>query len=155
FTLDARERRIELTERGRRRLEALTEPLGGIWRGRLRREDLVRQALCAEHLYQRDTHYLLQDKGRVVIVDEFTGRRMPDRAWGQDLHQLVESKEGVALSGRNETLARISYQRFFQRYLRLAGMTGTAREAAAELWTVYGLGVWRIPTRRPLRRRAG
>jgi preprotein translocase subunit SecA len=153
FTTDRREQRIDLTEGGRRRLEAVGPPLGGLWHSRARREDLVRQALGARHMYHRDTHYLLQD-GRVVIVDEFTGRRMPDRSWGQDLHQLLEAKEGVALTGRNETLASISYQRFFQRYIHLAGMTGTAREAASELWSVYGRGVWRVPPRHPLRRRA-
>ena len=153
FTVDARERRIDLTERGRQRLTELAPPMGTVWRGRLRREELVRQALGARHMLHRDLHYLLQDDGRVVIVDEFTGRRMPDRSWGQDLHQLLETKEGAGLTGRNETLARISYQRFFRRYLHLAGMTGTAREAAAELWSVYRLGVRRVATRRPLRRR--
>jgi preprotein translocase subunit SecA len=153
FTIDARERRVDLTERGRERLSELAEPMGTVWHGRLRREELVRQALGARHMFHRDMHYLLQGDGRVVIVDEFTGRRMPDRSWGQDLHQLLETKEGARLTGRNETLARISYQRFFRRYLHLAGMTGTAREAAAELWSVYRLGVRRITTRRPLRRR--
>ena len=153
FTVEARERRIELTERGRLRLDGLARDLGGPWRGRLRRENLVRGALRAQHLVARDTDYVLSDDGRVVIVDEFTGRRMPDRAWEQDLHQLLEVKEGVALTRRNETLARISYQRFFRRYLRLAGMTGTAREVAPELWSVYGLGVWRVPPNRAVRRR--
>jgi preprotein translocase subunit SecA len=154
FTVDTRERRIDLTDRGRQRLTELTQPMGTVWRGRLRREELVRQALGARHMFHRDMHYLLQGDGRVVIVDEFTGRRMPDRSWGQDLHQLLETKEGARLTGRNETLARISYQRFFRRYLHLAGMTGTAREAAAELWSVYRLGVRRVATRRPLGRRA-
>jgi preprotein translocase subunit SecA len=154
FRIDPRERRVELTDAGRRRLHALAQPLGGLWHGRMRREELLRQALAARHLYERNTHYVLHGDGRVVLVDEFTGRRMPDRSLGGDLHQLVETKEGARLTGRNETLARISYQRFFQRYLHLAGMTGTARETAAELWDVYGLGVWRLPTRRPLRRRA-
>jgi preprotein translocase subunit SecA len=154
FTIDRRERRIDLTERGRQRLSDLAQPMGAVWRGRLRREELVRQALGASHMFHRDVHYLLQDDGRVVVVDEFTGRRMPDRSWGDDLHQLLETKEGACLTGRNETLARISYQRFFRRYLHLAGMTGTAREAAAELWSVYRLGVRRVATRRPLRRRA-
>jgi preprotein translocase subunit SecA len=120
----------------------------------LRREDLVRHALEALHIYHRDTHYVLEGDGRVVLVDEFTGRRMADRAWSEDLHQLIETKESAPLTGRNETLARISYQRFFRRYLRLAGMTGTAREAAAELWSVYGLGVRPVAPRRRLRRRA-
>jgi preprotein translocase subunit SecA len=153
FTVDARERRVDLTERGRQRLSELAQPMGTVWRGRLRREELVRQALGARHMFHRDMHYLLQGDGRVVIVDEFTGRRMPDRSWGQDLHQLLETKEGARLTGRNETLARISYQRFFRRYLHLAGMTGTAREASAELWSVYRLGVRHVATRRPLRRR--
>jgi preprotein translocase subunit SecA len=90
----------------------------------------------------------------VQIIDEFTGRLMPDRSWEQGLHQLVEVKEGCALTDRNEPLARISYQRFFRRYLRLAGMTGTAHEVASELWAVYRLAVVRVPTNRPLVRRA-
>jgi preprotein translocase subunit SecA len=154
FRIDERDRTVDLTDRGRHRLAELAKPLAGLWRGRLRREDLVRQALAAQRLHRRDTHYLLHDDGRVAIVDEFTGRRMPDRALSGDLHQLLEVKEGVALSGRTEPLARISYQRFFRRYLHLAGMTGTACEAASELWSVYGLGVWRVSTRQPLRRRA-
>jgi preprotein translocase subunit SecA len=154
FTLDARARRIDLTEGGRARLDALAGALGGVWRGRLRREDLVLQALQARHLYQRDTHYVLQDGARVVVVDEFTGRRMADRSWDRDLHQLLETKEGVPVTSPPETLARLSYQRFFRRYLRLAGMTGTAGEAASELWSVYGLAVWRVAPRRVLRRRA-
>jgi preprotein translocase subunit SecA len=153
FTIDRRERRIDLTERGRQRLSELAQPMGTVWSGRGRREELVRQALGASHMFHRDVHYLLQGDGRVVIVDEFTGRRMPDRSWGEDLHQLLETKEGGRLTGRNETLARLSYQRFFRRYLHLAGMTGTAREAAAELWSVYRLGVRRVATRRSLRRR--
>ena len=154
FTLDARQQRVELTEQGRRTLEERTRSLGALWRARLRREHLVGQALTAQHLLHRDTHYLVQDGERVVLIDEFTGRRMPDRSWEQGLHQLLEVKEGVALTGRNETLARISYQRFFRRYLHLAGMTGTAREVSSELWAVYRLGVWRVRPHRPLRRRA-
>jgi preprotein translocase subunit SecA len=77
---------------------------------------------------------------------------MPDRSWEQGLHQMVETKEGYAVTGRNETLARISYQKFFRRYLRLGGMTGTAREVTKELWSVYRLGVVSIPTNRPLQR---
>ena len=152
FTVDRRERRIDYTDEGRRRLAELARPMGGVWRARLRREHLVRQALGARNLFRRDTHYVVEGDCRVVIVDEFTGRRMPDRSWHDDLHQLIEAKEGVALSSANETLARMSYQRFFRRYLHLAGITGTARDAASELWSVYGLAVWRVPTNRPLRR---
>ena len=88
------------------------------------------------------------------IIDEYTGRVMADRSWEHGLHQMIEAKEGCAISGRQETLARISYQRFFRRYLRPAGMTGTAREMARELWSVYRLNVVSVPTNRPLRRDA-
>ena len=88
------------------------------------------------------------------IIDEYTGRVMEDRSWERGLHQMIEAKEGCALTGRQETLARISYQRFFRRYLRLAGMTGTAREVGKELWSVYRLDTVPIPTNRPLRRKA-
>src|SRR5688500_19521826 len=78
---------------------------------------------------------------------------MADRSWERGLHQMIEAKEGCPISGQQETLARISYQRFFRRYLRIAGMTGTAREVARELWSVYRLPVVSIPTIRPVRRR--
>jgi preprotein translocase subunit SecA len=150
------EREVDLTDAGRARIRAAGEsaPPGGaaLWRNTRQREELIRQALYALHLLHRDSHYLVAD-GKVQIIDEYTGRLMPDRNWERGLHQLVEAKEGCKLTPRNETLARISYQRFFRRYLRLAGMTGTAREVAAELWAVYRLGVALVPTHRPLRRR--
>jgi preprotein translocase subunit SecA len=110
---------------------------------------LVVQALHALHLFQCDRDYLVRD-GRVQIVDEFTGRILSDRSWERGLHQMVEAKEGCRLTAQKDTLARISYQRFFRRYHRLAGMTGTAREVAGELWSVYGLRVVRVPTNRPV-----
>jgi len=119
-----------------------------VWTGPNRREELARQALSALHQFQRDRHYLVAE-GKVVIVDEYTGRTMADRSWERGLHQLIEVKEGCALTGQRETLARISYQRFFRRYLRLSGMTGTAKEISAELWAVYRLKVTRVPTRKP------
>ena len=142
---------VEIRECGLQRLEDLCEDLTGIWRGPRRREQLVRQALSALHQFQRDKHYLVRD-GKVVIIDENTGRLMPDRSWEHGLHQLIEIKEGCEVTGRRETLARISYQRFFRRYVHLAGMTGTAREVAGELWAVYRLRVATVPTNRPARR---
>ena len=142
---------IEITDNGGRKLEKLAQSLTGVWRGPRRREQLVRQALSALHTFKRDKHYLVRD-GKVVIIDEFTGRLMPDRSWEQGLHQLIEIKEDCEVTGRRETLARISYQRFFRRYVHLAGMTGTASEVASELWAVYGLRVARIPTHKPPRR---
>ncbi len=152
FRLEGRERSVTYTPEGEARLSERGRLLGGIWAGRLRREDLVRQALVALHLLVRDQHYLLRD-GKVQIVDEFTGRIMDDRSFEHGLHQMLEAKEGCELTSRRDPLARISYQRFFRRYRRLAGMTGTAREIAGELWSVYGLPVVRIPTNRPVVRR--
>ena len=126
----------------------LTERNGGVWSAPSHRDDLISQALSALHLYILDKHYIVEE-GQVRIVDEYTGRIMPDRSWERGLHQMVEAKEGLEISGRQETLARISYQRFFRRYLRLSGMTGTAKEVAGELWSVYRLDVVRIPTNRP------
>jgi preprotein translocase subunit SecA len=151
FALDERERQVRILEAGSRRLAELAAAHAGILSGRRRREELVRQALVALHLFRRDQQYLV-DGERVKIIDEYTGRVMPDRAWEQGLHQMIEVKEGVSPSARQETRARISYQRFFRRYLRLAGMTGTAAEVAAELMAIYRLPVVRIPTHRPLRR---
>lgn len=152
FVCEERERTVRLTAAGQERLAALTQGYGGVWAGRRRRETLLCQALTALHLMRRDTHYLVKD-GKVQIIDEFTGRTMEDRTWEHGLHQLVEAKEGCALTGLHEPLARISYQRFFRRYLHLAGMTGTAREVHGELWSVYRLAVVTIPTNRLLRRR--
>ncbi|HZP92259.1 MAG TPA: preprotein translocase subunit SecA [Burkholderiales bacterium] len=146
-----KESQIELTDAALRRLEERGRSLGGVWSGPRRREQLVRKALTALYLFQRDKHYLLRD-GKVVIIDEFTGRLMPDRSWEQGLHQLIEIKEGCEVTGRRETLARISYQRFFRRYVHLSGMTGTAAEVADELWAVYRLRVAKVPTHRPVRR---
>jgi preprotein translocase subunit SecA len=151
FSVDMAGRTVRLTPEGLARLDELAAPLGGVWAGRLRREELARQALVARQLFQRDRHYLVRD-GRVQIIDEYTGRLMPDRSWERGLHQLIEVKEGVPVTAHHDTLARISYQRFFRRYLRLAGMTGTAREVAGEVWAVYGLPVVRVPTNRPSRR---
>jgi preprotein translocase subunit SecA len=151
FVIDDREHRVVLTESGEERLEVLAKPVGGIFKGPHRRSEFVSRALAALHVFQRDKHYLVAD-GKVQIIDEYTGRVMPDRTWQHGLHQMIEAKEGLEISGHSEPLAQISYQRLFRRYLRLAGMTGTAREVAGELWSVYRLAVVRIPTHRALRR---
>jgi len=153
FRLVAREARVELSERGRERLGELAQPLEGLWTGPRRRTEWVERALAALHLFQRDRHYLVRD-GKVEIIDQPTGRVAPDRSWERGLHQLIEVKEGCDLTSEGETVARISFQQFFRRYLRLAGMTGTAREVAGEIWSVYRLHTLAIPTRRPVRRHA-
>ena len=151
FTLNDRDKRVELMDIGKAQIRQLTRGMGGVWNGTKRRNELVKQALAALHLYVLDKHYLVKE-GKVQIIDEYTGRVMADRSWERGLHQMIETKEQCAISGRQETLARISYQKFFRRYLRIAGMTGTAREVTRELWSVYRLNVVRIPTHRPMQR---
>ncbi|RMG38492.1 MAG: translocase [Gammaproteobacteria bacterium] len=152
YRVDRMNREVTLEKASRRRLETLTADLEGLWRIRKAREELVRQALTALLLFENGHDYLVID-GKVQIVDEFTGRIMPDRSWQAGLHQMIEAKEGVEITGEKRTLARITYQRFFRRYLRLAGMTGTATELAGEFRDTFGLLTVRIPTHRPVRRR--
>ncbi|MCC6608257.1 MAG: preprotein translocase subunit SecA [Burkholderiales bacterium] len=151
FVLDRREHQAHFTEAGRTKLDEWAVALPGVWSGRRRREELVAKALTALHLFQRDKHYLVHD-GKIQIIDEYTGRVLPDRSWELGLHQMIEAKERVELTDQQASLARMTYQRFFRRYLRLSGMTGTASEIAGELWSVYRLPVVKVPTHRPLRR---
>jgi len=151
FHVRGLEREVVVTGLGRTRLAELASAYGGIWSGSRRREELVQQALVAQCLYVRDRHYLVRDD-TVQIIDENTGRVMPGRSWERGLHQMIETKEGCSVTAQNETVARLTYQRFFRRYLRLSGMTGTAREVAGELRWVYRLNVVTLPTHRPLRR---
>ena len=146
------ERVVELTQAGHARAADLARVLGAPWDVALRRDELVSQALTALHLFVCDEHYLVRD-GKIQVIDAFTGRVMADRSWGQGLHQMIEVKEGCEVTARRETLARISYQRFFRRYRHLSGMSGTAREVAAELGSVYGLAVVPVPTHQPNLRR--
>ncbi len=151
YRIIAAESIVEITEAGKKRLAEVAAGEDDFWSGKIRREEAARQALTAAHLFRRDEHYLVRD-GKVEIIDEYTGRVMPDRSWGQGLHQLVEVKEGCAATAQKLPVARMTYQRFFRRYRRLAGMTGTAREVAGELWSLYRLPVVTVPTHMPLRR---
>jgi len=151
YRINPQYREVELTAEGRSRLAETVGSLPGVWRGARRREELVNKALIARELYLKDKHYILSD-GKVVIVDDFTGRIMPDRSWRDGLHQAIEAKEGVEITAPKDTYARISFQRFFRLYRRLSGMTGTAQEAAAEFWQIYGRPVVVIPTNRPCMR---
>ena len=152
FAIEGGERHVRLTSKGKQQLTAAAENLPGVFRGMRRREELATQALVATHVFKRDIHYLVRDD-KVQIIDESTGRILPDRSWEQGLHQMVEAKEGCPLTSQQTSVARMTYQRFFRRYLRLAGMTGTAHEIAPELWTVYRLPVVKVPTNRPVKRR--
>ncbi|NOQ52344.1 MAG: prepilin peptidase [Desulfuromonadaceae bacterium] len=152
YVLDSARRQLRLTDVGKQNIAAAVSQLGPLWSGLVRRESTVHQALTAIQFFHRDEQYLLRD-GKVQIIDEFTGRVMEDRSWEQGLHQLIELKEGCELTQRRETLAKISYQRFFRRYRQLSGMTGTAKEVAAELWAVYHLPTLKVPTHRPIIRK--
>lgn len=151
YRLHPFEHAAALSDAGRGKLDAWAEGRAGPWTSVRAREQLVQQALSALHLYRRDQHYVVVE-GKVQIVDESTGRVMPDRSWERGLHQMIEVKEAVALTPRRETLARLTYQRLFRRYVHLSGMTGTAAEAAREIKAVYGLDVVRVPLHRPSRR---
>ena len=111
----------------------------------------VNQALRAHTLFRLDVDYMIKD-GQVVIVDEFTGRLMPGRRWSDGLHQAVEAKEKVKIERENQTLATVTFQNYFRKYAKLAGMTGTADTEAEEFAKIYKLDVMVAPTNRPLRR---
>lgn len=149
YTVDRHLRQVRLTDAGKDRLAELSDRLPPFWAGRHRREELLVQALSAKELYERDDEYVIKD-GQIVIVDRSTGRLLEGRQWQLGVHQAVEAKEGLDATQDRTTVARTSYQRFFQRYHRLSGMTGTAWEVRYELWRDYRLPVARVPTHRPV-----
>jgi len=146
-----KDRDIWLTAGGLGEVQAAAADYGGVWKSPLWQKELAQKALLALYAYHRDHHYIVAEN-KVQIVDEFTGRVMPDRTWERGLHQMIEAKEGCEITGQRKTLSQITYQRFFGRYLLLGGMTGTAREVGAELKRIYDLSVERIPTHKPVRR---
>ncbi len=147
FVVDSLRKRVRVTGAGRALLA--TQIQEHSWATARRAEELVRQALVAQHCYIRGRQYELVD-GRVVIVDEYTGRFLPDRSWEHGLHQSVEAKEELEITADRETLARLSFQKFFRSYRFLCGMTGTAADSAGEMERVYGRPVTVIPTNKPV-----
>jgi len=147
FKVDEKNRNIILTEQGTVQIEKILEV-----------EDLynpndpwipyIINALKATTLFFRNVHYIVQNN-QIIIVDEFTGRIMPDRRWNEGLHQAVEAKEGVPIRQNTETAASITYQNFFLLYPKLSGMTGTAKTSEVEFEKIYNLPVEEIPTARP------
>lgn len=152
FSVDLSSKSVKIKESGEKKIGELVLPPDTQWTGTIRKNEMIRRAVSALHLFAQDKDYLVRE-GKVQIIDAFTGRVMPDRSWEQGLQQLIEIKEGCEVTKQQETVAKISYQRFFRRYLHLAGMTGTAKEVTREFWSVYGLPVVRIRTHRPLRRK--
>ena len=144
--------RIEWLEPGVQRLERLSAGLHGAWCNRQHRRDIVGAALEALHLLERDQHYIVRDD-KVELLDLVTGRAAPGRVWSRGLQTLVELKEGCTPKPATETRAQISFQRFFARYLRLCGMSGTLAEARGEIRALYRREVVTIPLRRASQRR--
>jgi preprotein translocase subunit SecA len=152
YRLQPAQMKAELTQDGRDLLEQQIESAESSWHNRRHREEVVSLALAALHLFQRDKHYLVRDE-QVEIIDETTGRIASGRQWSRGLHQLIELKEGCRPREPQYTAAQITYQRFFRRYLHLAGLSGTLQEACGELRSVYRLRVVKVPTRLPSRRK--
>jgi preprotein translocase subunit SecA len=148
YELHEARRELHLLPAGRMWLTERCVALGREWSMRQVREHWTVQALRARFLFRRNEHYVVKE-GKVLIVDENTGRAMPGRTWEQGLHQLIEVREGCELSDEARTIARITYQRFFRRYLRLSGMTGTASEVRRELWRDYRLCTVVVPPNVP------
>jgi preprotein translocase subunit SecA len=164
FQLVGAARRVELTQAGREHIATLANALQPVWLNTRHREETLVAALTARHVLQRDRDYLVvpstepgasERDAQAKIVDAVTGRIAEGRRWSHGLHALVALKEGCRADAELETIARITFQRLFRRYHRLGGMSGTLREARAELAAVYGLSVVRIAPRLPNLRRDG
>lgn len=153
FEMDEESRRLTLTDDGIRKAEQ-SQGIENIFSPE-HAETLhyVENALRALHFYKREQQYIVKD-GRVMIVDEFTGRLMPDRRYSDGLHQAIEAKEGLKVQRESQTLAQITLQHYFQLYRGLCGMTGTAKTEEDEFKQIYALPVLAIPTNRPLCREA-
>ena len=159
YDLDEKNRSVTLTENG---MEGAQELLGsrGLLGGdgnlydpaNLEALHILQQCLRAHALYHRDQHYMVSEDGKVMIIDEFTGRVLPGRRWSDGLHQAVEAKERVLIQSENLTLATISFQNLFRLYKKLSGMTGTADTEATEFHNIYELDVVVIPTNKPIDR---
>ncbi|MBZ9569456.1 preprotein translocase subunit SecA [Patescibacteria group bacterium] len=153
YEIDEKMRVVTLTEGGISKIEK-TLGMKNIYTERgIRYLHHLEQALRAQTLFKKDKDYIVKD-GKVIIVDEFTGRLMPGRRWSGGLHQAVEAKERVQIQPESMTLATVTFQNFFRLYKKLAGMTGTAVASAEEFDKVYKLEVICIPTNEPMIRKA-
>ena len=129
-------------------IESYIHSFSNIWKSKDRREFLIKQALMAKELYELNKHYIIKD-GKVIIVDEKTGRIMSERTWGNGLHQAIEVKEGLEITDPTITFSKMSFQRFFRLYNHLCGMSGTLQNLRNEFWEIYNTQTIRIPTRVP------
>lgn len=152
FNIDEKAKTVTLTEEGVHRAEKILGLDNLYDPENISYQHHVLQALKAHHLFSRDSEYIVKD-GQVIIVDEFTGRLMPGRRFGDGLHQALEAKERVKVEAENQTLASITFQNYFRLYDKLAGMTGTADTEAVEFKEIYDLDVVVIPTHKPMIRK--
>ncbi len=151
YEMDEKQKSIVLTEEGTEKAERMLEAAGLIEGRNLydiantQTVHHLNQSLKANQMFKKDIDYIVKD-GKVVIIDEFTGRMMDGRRWSDGLHQAVEAKEGVAIEPENQTLASITFQNYFRMYPKLSGMTGTALTEAPEFFDIYRMNVVSIPT---------
>jgi preprotein translocase subunit SecA len=148
FSWDQQKHKMELTLAAKQLARWSDPPCGPYEHAMDKMEEALEKALQAHYRFRRDQHYMV-DNGKVIIIDEYTGRSMPDRQWQKGLHQAVEAKEGVPITFGDEHAAQVTYQTFFKLYKRLAGMTGTAAQNRWELRRVYKRWVVCVPTNRP------
>jgi preprotein translocase subunit SecA len=153
YTAEEKSKDIHLTEQGIAKAEKALGIEGLFDTKNMEIAHMLRQALRAKEHYHRDKQYVKDEHGQIVIVDEFTGRLMPGRRFGEGLHQAIEAKEGVKIERENQTLATITYQNFFRLYDKIAGMTGTAKTEEKEFLEIYGCDVLVIPTNKPMIRK--
>ena len=157
YEADEKTKNVTLTEDGVEKAERILEADGLLVGSNLYDVENTQvvhhleQALRANVMFKRDTDYIVKD-GKVVIIDEFTGRMMEGRRWSNGLHQAVEAKEGVNIEPENQTMASITFQNYFRMYPKLSGMTGTAATEAAEFYDIYKMNVVSIPTNVPVQR---
>src|SRR5262245_24073684 len=151
FVVNEKDHTAHLTDEGVREAEKMAGVESFYTVGNMEWPHLIDNSLKAHHLYKRDVNYVVKE-GRVVIVDEFTGRLMEGRQWSDGLHQSVEAKENVKVKEETQTLATITLQNYFKLYKKISGMTGTALTEAGEFWKIYHLDVIGVPTNKPLRR---
>jgi len=150
YKIDEKNKNVILTEQGSKQIEQILS-VQDLYNPNDPWIPYIINALKANALYFNNVHYIVQNN-RIIIVDEFTGRIMPDRRWGDGLHQAVEAKEKLPIRQKTETVAAITYQNFFLLYPKLGGMTGTGKTAEIEFEKIYNLSVEEIPTARPNQR---
>lgn len=159
YWVDEKAKQVFLSELGQERVEQILSERGVLPEGQGLYDSAsiailhhLNAGLRAQTLFQKNVDYIVRD-GKIIIVDEFTGRTMPGRRWSEGLHQAIEAKENVEIQSENQTLASITFQNYFRLYKKLSGMTGTADTEAFELQQIYGLEVVVIPTHRPMVRK--